>query len=181
MISSSFAESIDTRPAKLWRRLPEDVRMNAALDFWADPDLVEQQTEAVASISQHRHFRPKSILALPAEKKARYLATLPSISDALVMRVVVAFHLNRRRAMMADFLDALDIAHADGLISDENLAAPDPARLERAVHDLKSKHAPDDVWLYFWTLHWQDPTTWSDLARLTDKTAEPSEAPAARG
>ena len=62
--------------------------------------------------------------------------------------------------MMAAFLDSLGIAHEDGLISDEELAAPDAEKLKVAASELTGKFPADDVSLYLATLVSQDPETW---------------------
>ena len=73
------------RPSRLWRRLPLERRTEAAALFWADEHSAEQQLEAVASIASHMKFRPRSVIGLPVEKKAKYLAALPGISDAIAL------------------------------------------------------------------------------------------------
>src|SRR5688572_21630137 len=95
------------RPSRIWKRLPAERRLEAAELFWADEESAEQQVEAVAAIAAHMKFRAKSVFGLPAAKKARYLASLPSISDAVAARALVHYHLQRKRPMMGGFLDAL--------------------------------------------------------------------------
>ena len=65
--------------------------------------------------------------------------------------------------MMAAFLDALGIAHEDGLIKDEEPKKPDDATLDSAVTELSSKFPKQNVARYFWALLWQDPETWAGL------------------
>jgi hypothetical protein len=103
------------------------------------------------------------VLALPVEKKAKHLASLAQVSDLLAARLLVSYHLEHQRPMMGAFLDALGIAHEDGLIKDESPAAPDPAVLDAAVARLAADYPKADVTRYFWTLLWQDPDTWGGL------------------
>jgi hypothetical protein len=154
------------RPTRIWKRMNAERRIKAAEVFWADEQSTDQQVEAVAAISSHMKFRAKSVIGLPLERKAKYLASLPSISDAIVARALVGYHLEHQRPMMAAFLDALGIAHEDGLISDENTPAPDADKVRTAAADLASAYQPDDVSLYFSTLVSQDPDTWKALAEL---------------
>ena len=65
--------------------------------------------------------------------------------------------------MMGAFLDALGIAHEDGLIEDESPTAPDAATHDKGVAALKAAYPAGDVARYFWTLLWQDPGTWGGL------------------
>ena len=151
------------RPSKLWRRMPLERRVDAADLFWNDEHSADQQMEAVASIATHMKFRPRSILALTPDKRARYLAQLPNISDAIAARALVNYHLERQRPMMGEFLDLLGITHENGLISEENIAKPETAKVKKAAKDLAAKYPSDDVALYLATLVSQDPDTWEAL------------------
>jgi hypothetical protein len=152
------------RPSKLWRQMPPDRRVAAAELFWADEQSTEQQLEAVAALAAHMKFRAKSVIGLPLEKKAKYLSTLPTVSDAVAARALVNYHLERQRPMMGAFLDSLGIAHEDGLISEENVTKPEPEKLQAAAKELAAKYPEPDVSLYLSTLVSQDPDTWGSLA-----------------
>lgn len=158
--------------------MPAERRIDAAELFWADEQSSEQQVEAVAAIAGHMKFRAKSVFGLPLARKARYLAGLPTISDSVAARALVNYHLGRQRPMMGRFLDALGIAHEDGLITEENVAPPDREKLKTAVADLASSFPSDDVALYFATLVSQDPETWGDLAVAAEAIAAASAASA---
>src|SRR6266542_134126 len=154
------------RPSRLWKKMPPERRIAAAELFWADEQSTEQQIEAVAALAAHMKFRAKSVVALPIDKKAKYLATLPGVSDTVAARALVNYHLERQRPMMSAFLDSLGITHEDGLISEENVMKPDPEKLKTAAGELSSKFPQEDVSLYLSTLVSQDPDTWGALADL---------------
>ena len=154
------------RPSRLWKQVPPDRRLEAARAFWNDEHSGTEQTEAVVAIAQQLKFRPKSAAALPLEKRAKYLAGMSSVSDLLASRLLVAHHLAAHRPMLIRFMDALGIAHEDGLIADEHVARPDKARLESAARELRAEFPGADVDLYFSTLVAQDPETWSDLVEF---------------
>jgi len=156
------------RPSKLWRRLPLERRVDAAGLFWDDEHSADQQVEAVASIATHMKFRPRSILGLAPEKRAKYLAQLPTISDAIAARALVNYHLERQRPMMGAFLDLLGIPHDNGLINEENVAKPTIEKVREAAAELSSKYPPEDVSLYLATLVSQDPETWEGLIEVAD-------------
>jgi hypothetical protein len=151
------------RPSKLWKTMPAGRRMAAAELFWADEESAEQQLEAIAAIAAHMKFRTKSVLALAPERKAKYLATLPTIPDTVAARALVNYHLGTQRPMMAAFLDHLGIAHEDGLIADENVTKPDDEKVRAAAASLAGQFAAEDVSTYFRTLVSQDPETWEAL------------------
>ena len=117
-------------------------------------------------------FRAKSVIALPLDKKAKYLATLPTVSDTVAARALVNYHLERQRPMMAAFLDSLGIAHENGLINEENVTKPDAEKLKQAASELATKYPTEDVSLYFSTLVSQDPDTWGGLADLPPGESE---------
>jgi hypothetical protein len=151
------------RPSKLWRRMPLERRIDAADLFWNDEHSADQQVEAVGSIATHMKFRPRSVLGLAPERRAKYLAQLPNVSDAIAARALVNYHLERQRPMMAAFLDLLGIAHENGLITEENIAKPDSEKVKAAARDLASSYPAEDVSLYLATLVSQDPETWEAL------------------
>jgi hypothetical protein len=159
------------RPSRLWRRMPTEQRVAAARLFWDDEESADQQIEAVAAIAQQMKFRTKSVLGLEPDKRARYLAQLPTISDAVAARALVNYHLATQRPMMAAFLDSLGIPHEEGLIKDEDVPKPEPARLETAAADLAAKFPAADVALYFSTLVSQDPETWGHLSERPETLA----------
>jgi hypothetical protein len=152
------------RPSRLWKRMPAERRLAAAELFWDDEESAEQQVEAVAAIASHMKFRAKSVVSLPAEKRARYLATLPVVSDTIAARALVNYHLARQRPMMVAFLDLLGVPHDEGLIKDDEVSKPDEAKLEAAATGLAGQFPAEDVALYFSTLVSQDPETWGHLA-----------------
>ena len=156
------------RPSKLWRRLPLERRVDAAGLFWDDEHSADQQVEAVASIATHMKFRPRSILGLAPEKRAKYLAQLPTISDAIAARALVNYHLERQRPMMGAFLDLLGIPHENGLINEENVPKPTIEKVREAAAELSSKYPPEDVSLYLATLVSQDPETWEGLIEVAE-------------
>lgn len=143
--------------------MPAGLRQSAAGAFFADEQAALEQAEAVALIAGQIKFRPKSVLSLSNEKKARHLSGLVQVSDLLAARLLISYHLAHQRPMMGAFLDALGIAHDDGLIKDETPQAPDAVTLDKGVSALVAAYPKADVARYFWVLLWQDPETWGGL------------------
>ncbi len=159
------------RPSRIWKRLPVETREAAAELFWRDEQSAEQQVEACASIATHMKFRAKSVLNLPLERKTKYLVRLPNVNDSVAARALVNYHLGRQRPMMGAFLDALGVAHEEGLIKDETVVKPESDKLRAAAAHVGSTYPAADVGLYFSTLVAQDPDTWGELAELPQTTA----------
>lgn len=153
---------------KLWKRIPPERRAIAVEAFWNDEEAIEQQAEALLAIASHLRFRPKTVRTLPREKRVRYLASLPAVSDAVAGRVLVSYHLAHQRPMLGAFLDTLGIAHDNGVLNAEEVKPPDPEKLREAAAKLQEQYAKEDVELYFLTLLVQDPETWGGLADILE-------------
>jgi hypothetical protein len=151
------------RPSQLWKQLPADRKQQAAEAFWSDRQASMEHAEAIVAIAQRIKFRPKSVIGLSVEKKARHLLSLTAISELVAARLLVAYHLAHQRPMMGTFLDALGIAHEEGLIKDEDVEAPSDEKLEAAAKAIGAAYPAEDVALYLSTLTWQDPETWGGL------------------
>ena len=162
------------RPSQLWKQLSPERKQQAAEAFWSDRNASVEHAEAILSIAQRIKFRPKSVIALSVEKKAKHLVAAGAVSELVAARLLVAYHLAHQRPMMAAFLDALGVAHEDGLISDEEMSAPPAEKLEQAATTLGSKFPAADVALYLSTLIWQDPETWGGLETLIPDTSPAS-------
>lgn len=160
-----MTDRMDTpRPSQLWKQLSPERKAQAAEAFWRDENAATEQAEAIAAIAQRLKFRPKSAMSLPLERKTKYLAAMPQVPELVAARLLVAFHLEHRRPMMSAFLDALGIAHENGLIADENVSPPDRDRLRAAAATLGRSFPAEDVALYLSTLLWQDADLWGALA-----------------
>ena len=72
--------------------------------------------------------------------------------------------------MMGAFLDAIGIAHENGMIADEELKAPEAETLRKGAAAIAGQFPKDDVALYISTLLWQDPETWGALAEAPERT-----------
>jgi|SRR5690348_9695051 hypothetical protein len=156
------------RPSQLWKGLSPERKIEAAESFWKDDNARLEQAEAVATIAQRIKFRPKSVVAMPVDKKARQLAALPGVSELVAARLLVAYHLDRQRPMMGSFLDALGITHENGLIEDEDMPPPEAEKLRAAAVAIAGQYPREDVALYLATLVWQDPETWGGLTEAPE-------------
>ena len=162
------------RPSQLWKTLPQEKKLQAAEAFWSDREAGMEQAEAVALIAQKIKFRAKSVITMPADKRARHLATFPQVSELVAARLLVAYHLAQQRPMMGAFLDTIGITHENGMIADEEVKAPPAETLRKGATAIAGQFPPDDVALYLCTLLWQDPETWGALADAPERTAPAS-------
>lgn len=143
-------------------------RLQAARAFWLDEHATQDQLQGVLIISQQKKFRPKTVASLDEDRKAHHLATIASLPDQLAARILILYHLAEQRPMMAAFLDALGIAHENGLIQDDSVK-PDATKLAEAAAALVQQFPPENVSLYLNTLLCQDPGTWGALADVPQR------------
>ena len=150
-------------PARLWKQMTSEQKLRAARAFWSDDDAANDQLQAAMLIAQQKKFRPKTVVALDEERKAKHLASMTRLPDALAARALIAYHLAEQRPMMGAFLDALGIEHENGLIKQEEVK-PDPSKIATGAAHIASQYPREDVSLYLDTLICQDPETWGALA-----------------
>jgi len=142
--------------------MPQDKRLVAADAFWREDqdDAQLQHMDAVASIARRLNFRAKSVQALPIDRKAKHLSQLQDVSDAVATRALISYHFTSKRELMAAFLDALGIAHDNGLINEESVTPPPAEKLTAAIATVKQTFPAEDVDLYLRTLATLDGDTW---------------------
>ena len=149
-------------PSRLWKQMTMDQRTRAARAFWEDPEATDDQVQAALLIAQQKKFRPKTVVGLDLDRKARHLATLGTVPDQIAARALIVYHLAEQRPMMGAFLDALGIAHENGLIKEDSVK-PDAEKVAPAAAQIAKEFPPDDVRIYLSTLVCQDPETWGAL------------------
>jgi hypothetical protein len=152
-------------PARLWKQMNSAQRLASARAFWTDEEAIDDQVQAALLIAQKKKFRPKTVIGLDLDRKAKHLASLATLPDSIAGRVLVLYHLADQRALMGRFLDELGISHENGLIKEEEVK-PDSAKLGPAAVALSREFPPDDVRLYLTTLLCQDPETWGGLDEI---------------
>ena len=143
-------------------------RLRAARALWNEADARAEQVQAAGLIAQQLKFRPKTVAGLDDDKKARYLTNVVNVPDELAAKLLVVYHLAEQKPMMSAFLDAIGVAHEDGLIKSD-AGAPDPSRMAGAAAALAARYPAEDVSLYLNTLLWQDPDTWNALADVPER------------
>jgi len=148
-------------------------RREAAEAFWRSDNDGGEQTEVINLIAQRLKFRTKSVVGLPIARKTQYLLSLLSLPEMVAARLLIAYHITHQRPLMGAFLDALGVAHNDGMIAEETEIAPEAEKIRAAVQTIAASFPAEDVALYLSTLYWQSPDTWAALAELTE-TAMPA-------
>ena len=174
----SLASRIDLSqcaPSQLWASLEPELKLAAARSLYAhDWGEAPTRREADYAIMHGMRFRESAVRQLPVDKRAQYVARSIRPSDSLAGSMLLALHLEERRAMLSAFLDALAIPHVDGLI-DENhdMKPPAATALAKAAKKLGEQFPAADVELYLATLYVLDRDSWAGLASLLKKGSVP--------
>jgi hypothetical protein len=162
-------------PSRLWKNMTPEQRLRAARAFWQDEEAADDQTQAMLLIAMRKKFRPKTVVGLDVDRKARLLGSLLTVPENLAGRALIVYHLAEHRPMMGRFLDAVGIEHEDGLIMGENVK-PDAAKIGPAASLLADQFAAEDVKLYLNTLLCQDPEAWATLKDVPQLAGERGDA-----
>jgi hypothetical protein len=165
--NTTATTSTSLTPARLWKRMTAEQRLGAARAFWQSEEAGDDQVQAVLLIAQQKKFRPKTVMALDEERRAKHLASFPTIPETMAARALIVYHLAAQRPMMGAFLDALGIGHEEGVIQAEDVK-PDESKLAPAVDQLVGAYPEADVALYLDTLLCQDPETWGALRPIVE-------------
>lgn len=158
---------------RLWKRLTADERQAAASAFWDEPPQ-EALAGALNAIIKTRRLRPQVARSLPAESRARMLASIMNPGETAAAGLLVSLHLAARRPLLVSFLEALGLPHEDGVLKDDEDAtsAPEPPTVEaltRGLEVLRQGHDAHQVEVYLNTLWLQDPERWGALEALAGR------------
>jgi len=148
---------------RLWKGLPAGERLLAAAAFYRDPS-PELVGSALGVIAKARRMRPQAARSLPPDAQARILGTVLDPGESLAQGLLVALHLNERRALLAAFLDALDLPHEEGILTEEaDGTEPPSVESAQAARAALGTFSPDQVETYLNTLWLQDAELWAAL------------------
>ena len=70
-------------PSRLWKRMTTEQRLRAAQALYRDANAGSDQAQAALLIAKQKKFRPKTVIGLDNDRKARHLVsvwTSPRIS-----------------------------------------------------------------------------------------------------
>jgi len=112
--------------------------------------------------------RPVYMRGLPFEKQAdavrRALARVASNNVAEEMLAI--YFLECRRPLLVEWLDAVGLAHEEGVLKDERPAQPDAAKLDEAASTFLAGEEPEIRRLLLLSFSSQQPIDWPALDAL---------------
>ena len=172
---------------RLWQALEPDERVRVLKGHILDQDRRRALVELIAG---QRNFRELTVRRWDDGKIVRWALRL-RLSNSLAAELLRSMHVEMRREMLAEFLDALGIPNDDGLagggVAGGGVRHADvsEADVHRAAEDLVREHGLRRATVYFLTLAVQnvpfEDHLWSWLEGSLDRDstgamAEPAEA-----
>ena len=122
---------------------------------------------ALASVAEARKLRPVFLERQP--KPQRHTTMLAMLArpglDLVASNLLHAWLLKKHKQMLADFLDALGVAHQDGVVEKLPPAADD-AKLRAAVDALLAKYPPETVAVYLHAFNEMNEQEWPNLTTM---------------
>ena len=121
---------------RIWRQMPEEIRIAASTLFWAEPKGAGKQI-LFASLAKAKNLREVTVRKAPQERLARWTAATLSLPDQIVEELLKNYLLHEHRAVIVSFLELLKIPHADGMIDESfDLATLSNEQVQEAAHSL---------------------------------------------
>jgi hypothetical protein len=124
---------------------------------------------ALNAVAAARKLRPVFLERQPRpQRHADMLATLtrPAL-DPVTGNLIRTWLLKKYNAMLVDFLDALGLAHKEGVVEDLP-AAIDDAKLQAAVDILLGKYPPEVVAIYLNAFNEMNEVEWPNLKQMLE-------------
>ena len=141
------------------------------LQFTFDSDKPAYKA-TLSAVAQAKHVRPVFLERQPRE--ARHLAMLTALTkpqlDAAAAALLRAWLVKKHKAMLADFLNALDIPNEDGVVEDLP-SAPEDAKLKAAVEVLLGKYVHEVVAVYLNAFNDMNTANWPNLKAMLENDA----------
>lgn len=124
----------------------------------------------LAAVADARKLRPVFLERQPrTQRHTAMLATLARPSLELITgNLLRAWLLKKYNAMLVDFLNALGIAHKDGVVEELPPTVED-AKLKVAVDELVTKYPPEVVAIYLNAFNEMNEVEWSNLKTMLEQ------------
>jgi hypothetical protein len=123
----------------------------------------------LGAVADARKLRPVFLERQPRpQRHATMLATLsrPAL-DLVAGNLLRTWLLKKHKQMLADFLDALGIAHQEGVVEDLP-ATMEEAKIRTAVDTLLAKYPPEVVAVYLHAFSEMNTVGWEPLKTMLE-------------
>lgn len=124
---------------------------------------------AIQGLASQRNLRGVFIERKPPQERHTWMQAALSrpLSDALASHLLQGWLLGAQKPMLNDFLEALEIPHADDGTVDELPPCPPKEKLVAAVNQLLEKYPAETVAIYLHAFRDMDSTVqWPALSEI---------------
>jgi hypothetical protein len=102
---------------RVWRQLPNEIRVAACQIFWAESKGAEKQV-LFASLAKAKNLREVFVRKSPIERLVNWTAATMALPDPIIDELFKKYLLHQHRAVIVSFLDLLNIPHSEGMIEE---------------------------------------------------------------
>jgi len=121
---------------RVWRQLPNEIRVAVCQIFWAESKGTEKQL-LIASIAKAKNLREVFVHKSPIERLVNWTAATLSLPDPIVDDLLKKYLLHDHRAVIVRFLDLLNISHSEGMIEENfDYTALENERVQESARSL---------------------------------------------
>jgi hypothetical protein len=103
--------------SRIWRQLPEEIRIAACKLFWAEAKGAEKQY-LFATLARAKNLREVTVRKTSVERLAVWTAVTLSLPEQIVDDLLKKYLLHQHRPVIINFLELLKIPHTDGMIEE---------------------------------------------------------------
>ncbi len=157
----TLKDSVERRgPYAVWDLLDDEGKRAAALALWTNADRDERAALNLA-LAKELKFRPQAVGRLPAERVAgRLVRMAPSLPEGVLFQFLFHLHMEERRPLLVEFLDAAGVPHSEGVLElPEEYEGPAADKVAKAAEALVKAHGRPAL-VYLATLKVADPDLW---------------------
>ena len=121
---------------RVWRQLPNEIRVAVCQTFWAESKGAEKQF-LIASLAKANKLREVFVRKSPIERLVNWTATTLSLPDPIVDDLLKKYLLHEHSAVIISFLDLLNVPHSEGMIEENfDYASLTNERVQEAARSL---------------------------------------------
>jgi hypothetical protein len=139
---------------RVWRQLPNEIRVAVCQSFWAESKGTEKQF-LFASLAKAKKLREVFVRKSPIERLVNWTAATLSLPDPIVDDLLKKYLLHEHRAIIISFLDLLKIPHSEGMIEENfDYATLTNERVQEAARSLlaSADHTGSNLYLKYLVL-----------------------------
>jgi len=121
---------------RVWRQLPNEIRVDACKLFWAESKGTERQF-LFATLARAKNLREVFVRKSPIDRLVNWTAATLTLPDQIVDDLLKQYLLHDHRAEIIRFLELLKIPHSEGMIEDSfDMASLTPEQVQEAASSL---------------------------------------------